>query len=156
MSWMSTYVSVEISPDTTTRPVFTSVSHATRPFGSSRMTASSTPSEIWSAILSGWPSVTDSDVNRYSLSANLVMKRDRLAARFPSRGRSVLAAALRPLVEVDDQRHAVHRVAPAQAVLDEEGVVAGHPRAGVDLDGEARGPHPGLRHVDQFQPVALL
>jgi hypothetical protein len=32
------------------------------------MIASSTPSEIWSAILSGWPSVTDSDVNRYSLS----------------------------------------------------------------------------------------
>ena len=59
---------VEISPETTTRPVFTSVSQATRPFGSSRMTASRTPSEIWSAILSGWPSVTDSEVNRYSLS----------------------------------------------------------------------------------------
>src|SRR3990172_7777875 len=27
-------------------------------------TASSTASEIWSAILSGWPSVTDSDVNK--------------------------------------------------------------------------------------------
>src|SRR5919201_3753709 len=65
---MSTYVVVEISPDTTTRPVFTSVSHATRPCGSSRITASRTPSEIWSAILSGWPSVTDSDVNRNSLS----------------------------------------------------------------------------------------
>src|ERR671927_126750 len=51
MSWMSTYVVVEISPDTTTRPVFTSVSHATRPVGSSRSTASRTPSEIWSAIL---------------------------------------------------------------------------------------------------------
>jgi hypothetical protein len=50
---MSTYVVVEISPDTTTRPVFTSVSQATRPVGSSRMTASRTPSEIWSAILSG-------------------------------------------------------------------------------------------------------
>src|SRR5213082_1402272 len=61
---MSTYVSVVISPETTTSPVLTSVSHATRPFGSSRITASSTPSEIWSAILSGWPSVTDSDVNR--------------------------------------------------------------------------------------------
>src|SRR3954468_19298032 len=65
---MSTYVVVEISPDTTTRPVFTRVSHATRPFGSAARTASRTPSEIWSAILSGWPSVTDSDVNRYSLS----------------------------------------------------------------------------------------
>src|SRR3954454_23003061 len=68
MSWMSTYVVVEISPDTTTRPVLTSVSHATRPFGSSRRTASRTPSEIWSATLSGCPSVTDSEVNRYSLS----------------------------------------------------------------------------------------
>src|ERR1700748_1505996 len=68
MSWMSTYVVVEISPDTTTRPVFTRVSQATRPVGSSRSTASRTPSEIWSAILSGWPSVTDSEVKRYSLS----------------------------------------------------------------------------------------
>src|ERR1700742_4420041 len=73
MSWMSTYVEVEISPDTTTRPVFTSVSQATRPVGSSRMTASRTPSEIWSATLSGWPSVTDSDVNRNSLSEKLVI-----------------------------------------------------------------------------------
>src|SRR3984893_10680926 len=71
---MSTYVSVVISPETTTRPVFTSVSHPTRPVGSSRRTASSTPSEIWSAILSGCPSVTDSEVNRYSVSA-AVMKR---------------------------------------------------------------------------------
>src|SRR5579859_2540736 len=38
------------------------------------MTASSTPSEIWSAILSGCPSVTDSEVNRYSVSP-CVMKR---------------------------------------------------------------------------------
>src|SRR3954466_6162952 len=73
MSWMSTYVVVEISPDTTTSPVFTSVSQATRPVGSSLITASSTPSEIWSAILSGWPSVTDSDVNRYSLSFRVLM-----------------------------------------------------------------------------------
>src|SRR5262252_527244 len=59
---MSTYVSVVISPATTTRPVVISVSQATLPFGSSVRTASSTESEIWSAILSGWPSVTDSDV----------------------------------------------------------------------------------------------
>jgi hypothetical protein len=32
------------------------------------MIASSTPSEIWSQILSGCPSVTDSEVNRYSFS----------------------------------------------------------------------------------------
>src|SRR5215208_1213681 len=78
---MSTYTSVVISPETTTRPVFTSVSHATRPAGSSAITASRTPSEIWSAILSGWPSVTDSDVNRNSLSDSgcVVMRRESLA-----------------------------------------------------------------------------
>src|SRR5215211_1658623 len=90
MSWMSTYVSVEISPDTTTRPVFTSVSHATRPYGSSRSTASSTPSEIWSAILSGCPSVTDSEVNRNSCSESIVRddtgRSDRPRKRAPSVG----------------------------------------------------------------------
>src|SRR5436190_198065 len=59
---MSTYVSVVISPATTTSPVVISVSQATRPSGSLARTASSTESEIWSAILSGWPSVTDSEV----------------------------------------------------------------------------------------------
>src|ERR687888_1219269 len=102
-SWMSTYVVVEISPETTTRPVFTSVSQATRPAGSSRMTASRTPSEIWSATLSGWPSVTDSDVNRNSLSESWVMGRRRVAGFFVL----ALAAALLALVEVDDHRHAV-------------------------------------------------
>src|SRR5215475_8522562 len=59
---MSTYVFVVISPATTTRPVVISVSHATRPSGSSASTASRTESETWSATLSGWPSVTDSEV----------------------------------------------------------------------------------------------
>src|SRR5436190_1410250 len=63
---MSTYVSVVISPATTTSPVVISVSQATRPVGSSASTASSTESEIWSATLSGCPSVTDSDVKRNS------------------------------------------------------------------------------------------
>src|SRR5215470_9268104 len=49
------------------RPVFTSVSTATRPRVSSAMIASRTPSLIWSATLSGWPSVTDSEVKRKSL-----------------------------------------------------------------------------------------
>src|SRR3954451_6660283 len=118
MSWMSTYVFVEISPETTTRPVLTRVSHATRPYGSSRRTASSTPSEIWSATLSGWPSVTDSDVNRNSLSANWVMRPDRLAVcSGPPLRRA--PATLPSLVEVDDQRHPVQRIARAQPVLDE-------------------------------------
>src|SRR5215470_11227527 len=47
-----------------TRPVVTAVSQATRASGSLARIASRTPSEIWSASLSGWPSVTDSDVNR--------------------------------------------------------------------------------------------
>src|SRR2546421_3998270 len=59
---MSMYVDVEISPATHTRPVVMSVSHATRPNGSSIRIASRMASETWSAILSGWPSVTDSEV----------------------------------------------------------------------------------------------
>src|SRR3954447_25887925 len=46
-------------------PVVTRVSQATRLVGSWRRTSSRTASEIWSATLSGWPSVTDSDVNRW-------------------------------------------------------------------------------------------
>src|SRR3954462_9024439 len=66
---MSTYVFVVISPATTTSPVVISVSPATRPSGSSDRTASRTESEIWSATLSGCPSVTDSEVNRNSRAA---------------------------------------------------------------------------------------
>src|SRR5437773_2282060 len=62
-------MSVEISPATTTSPVVIRVSQAQRPVGSPASTASSTESEIWSATLSGWPSVTDSDVKRNSRAA---------------------------------------------------------------------------------------
>ncbi len=62
--WKSTYVDVVISPSTSTRPVVVAASQATRASGSSRRIASRMASEIWSHILSGWPSVTDSDVNR--------------------------------------------------------------------------------------------
>src|ERR1051325_3760723 len=41
-----------------------SVSTATRLRGSWPSRASRMPSLIWSAILSGWPSVTDSEVNK--------------------------------------------------------------------------------------------
>src|SRR5436190_960363 len=67
-------MSVVISPATTTSPVVISVSHATRPFGSPPMTASRTESETWSAILSGWPSVTDSELKeneRFDMRARL-------------------------------------------------------------------------------------
>src|SRR5581483_1370169 len=87
-SWrMSMYVSVVISPATTTRPVVISVSQATRLAGSSASAASSTASEIWSAILSGCPSVTDSDVKRKVRAA---IRRRRVAkARRRSVGRDV-------------------------------------------------------------------
>ena len=42
--------------------VVVAVSQATRALGSSRMIESRMASETWSHILSGWPSVTDSDV----------------------------------------------------------------------------------------------
>src|ERR1700686_46493 len=51
----------------TTSPVDTSVSAATRAYGSCFRIASSTASEIWSATLSGWPSDTDSEENKNSL-----------------------------------------------------------------------------------------
>src|SRR3954451_12001639 len=166
---MSTKVLVEISPETTTRPVLTSVSQATRPNGSSARTASRTPSEIWSATLSGWPSVTDSDVKRYSLSAKEVMAMEgQLRGRFvpltnqelalsAAEATSGLAApALLALGEVDDQWDAVEPVALAQPVLDEVGVVARDAAAGVDLDRDARRPRADLRAVEQLEPVALL
>src|SRR5579883_2291609 len=61
---MSTVQLVVISPITRTSPVVVAVSQATRAAGSCSMIASSTASEIWSQSLSGWPSVTDSEVNR--------------------------------------------------------------------------------------------
>src|SRR5579864_8706063 len=49
---------------TTHRPFVMAVSHATRACGSCPSIPSSTASETWSQILSGCPSVTDSDVRR--------------------------------------------------------------------------------------------
>src|SRR5205814_1173159 len=93
---MSTYVSVVISPATTTSPVVISVSQATRPVGSSASTASSTESEIWSATLSGCPSVTDSDVKRNSRAA---IRRVRLLDLEKRVERAAVARARRPLEE---------------------------------------------------------
>src|SRR5207248_6380109 len=66
---MSMYSDVVSSPATTIRPVVISVSQATRLCGSFASAASRTASEIWSAILSGCPSVTDSEVNKKLRSA---------------------------------------------------------------------------------------
>src|SRR5215510_4471647 len=62
--WKSTTAFVVISPARTTRPVLHSVSAPTREYLSCASNASSTASEIWSETLSGWPSETDSDVNK--------------------------------------------------------------------------------------------
>src|SRR5215204_4524954 len=154
---MSTYTSVVISPETTTSPVFTSVSQATRPSGSSAITASRTPSEIWSAILSGWPSVTDSEVNRNSLSESccVVMGRGRVAAgalvpAVPATSAQRLATCF----EVDHQRDPLHSVAVPQPVLEEVGVVTGHQGAVRDLQREARRLGLELGQVVEPQPPA--
>src|SRR5438477_6982075 len=70
------------------RPVVTSVSHATRLWGSWAISASSTESEIWSAILSGCPSVTDSEVNRWRAPMNAPVESigGRSTALSPRRG----------------------------------------------------------------------
>src|SRR4249920_2158416 len=62
-----------ISPATTAMPVVHMLSQATRLYGSCSNMPSRTASLIWSHILSGWPSVTDSDVNMNRLTfASLV------------------------------------------------------------------------------------
>src|SRR5689334_25374223 len=63
----STVARVVISPPTMTKPVLQNVSHATRDVGSCARQASSTESLTASHSLSGWPSVTDSEVKRYRL-----------------------------------------------------------------------------------------
>ena len=64
MAAKSSTALVVISPASTTRPVVSRVSTATRDSGSVVSAASTIASEIWSATLSGWPSVTDSEVKR--------------------------------------------------------------------------------------------
>src|SRR5919107_3416804 len=59
---ISTYASVVTSPATWTSPVVAMVSTATRDSGSLSSRASRIASLIWSQILSGCPSVTDSEV----------------------------------------------------------------------------------------------
>src|SRR5579864_6404555 len=63
--WMSRSACVVTSPMTTHRPFVMAVSHATRACASWSSIPSRTASETWSQILSGWPSVTDSEVSRY-------------------------------------------------------------------------------------------
>ncbi len=55
---------VVTSPMTTQSPLVIAVSQATRASGSWARRPSRMASETWSQTLSGWPSVTDSDVSR--------------------------------------------------------------------------------------------
>ena len=68
---MSAYPWVVTSPATCTCPVAMRVSTATREDGSWASRASRMPSLIWSAILSGCPSVTDSEVKRLRVTGGL-------------------------------------------------------------------------------------
>src|ERR1700748_3357022 len=110
-------------------PVLTSVSQATRPPGSSAMIASRTLSEIWSATLSGCPSVTDSDVKRCSPSASgFEFGIGEGETKGPA-ARVLLVGRLRPPApagvrdEVDDQRHALQAVGLAHPILQVEGPI---------------------------------
>src|SRR5919201_2254901 len=138
---MSTQMSVVISPATTTRPVVISVSQATRPFVSSVSTASRTVSEIWSATLSGCPSVTDSDVNRKSRTAIrrrrlLDLEEDVEGARVPRAGapqeqgaqrREVRGHLLRRVDAAEPDQALDHRNRVLQVQVDEAAVRVGQP-----------------------------
>src|SRR3954452_14630100 len=134
---MSTYADVVISPATMHRPVVTMVSHATRAAGSLARIASSTESEIWSAILSGWPSVTDSEVKVQLVMVSLLLLcgGSSWARRGSTAGRAFLDDEVeerscdQPLVREPDLR------LPARTSEDEH-------RVGVVLE-----PHPGSRDV---------
>src|SRR3954452_10714708 len=73
MFGIGTYADVVISPATTTSPVVRRVSHATRDAGSCSSRASRMASDTWSAILSGCPSVTDSEVNVHFVTASSLL-----------------------------------------------------------------------------------
>src|SRR5512134_2280659 len=65
------YAEVVISPATTATPVVSRVSQATRDPASWSSISSRIASDTWSATLSGWPSVTDSDVKTWRLELDI-------------------------------------------------------------------------------------
>src|SRR6478609_4546758 len=172
ISGTSRWTSVEISPETTAIPVLTSVSQATRPSGSSAITASRTPSEIWSEILSGWPSVTDSEVKRYSgiAEAYRCLPGARVTKQIKDAGSAVCSAhkRLRTLIcaasrappatgmgyEVDHERHSLEPVGLAHPVLQMVGPVAGDQLAVVYLDRDPRRLLPHLGGVVEAEAAA--
>src|SRR3954454_18140151 len=124
-SGMSTQVLVLTSPEMWTWPVVIIVSTATRLCGSSLSMASRTASLIWSAILSGCPSVTDSDVNK---------RRDmRLPGAVFGAGRAVDYARSLSVEQAEPHHHEVphdvaQRVLAAERHLGRAAVRAEHDR----------------------------
>src|SRR5215471_21429372 len=92
------------------RPVVSRVSHATRENGSPASAASTTASEIWSAILSGWPSVTDSEVKRNPLSMAFSCGNGVDASRGGSAYGGVLRGVRQAKLRPDDRRASYHSV----------------------------------------------
>src|SRR3989339_1587569 len=70
MDWILIYVLVVISPVTTINPIPAITSQATLAYGSFFKILSKTESAIWSQTLSGWPSVTDSEVKKIRVDIN--------------------------------------------------------------------------------------
>src|SRR3954465_13196165 len=151
--------------------VVTVGSQATRPVGSWRSTSSRTASEIWSATLSGWPSVTDSDVNRW-ISRSLIVRTFGKWVKKGRRGspdRTVLQHSveecrqgmeggqgdgLAPRLEAAGQRAGDAAAAPgARDGKGDLGAVGPHPQPVRELHGAARSP--GLAQgAPQHRPVA--
>src|SRR3954453_12581377 len=148
---MSAYPCVVTSPATWTRPVVTIVSTATRLAGSSRSRASRTASLIWSQILSGWPSVTDSEVKSRYVTALLSQRllTDPSGGAGVSVGRSLYRRVPRRVSGLPQLGHHVpdpvgdlllcalgHRMGAAAGVEDGDGVarLPEHPSAGDVVD----------------------
>ena len=149
-----------ISPRTSTRPVVVAVSQATRASGSSRMIASRIASETWSHILSGCPSVTDSEVNRYCealtmlvIQAPLRTFRPRVpsaAARLDSDVMDTQAATSNPMPTADADPAALDAADPLAAFRDR--FVIPDPEL-LYLDGNSLG-RPPLAALERLARVA--
>src|SRR6187431_1155963 len=124
---------VLISPSTITRPVVVAVSQATRAYWSWRMNASRIASLTWSHILSGWPSVTDSDVNRYCAASTMLnggLPRVRTPGRVSLCGSGPGPEGLEVQVALDQAQRLVidHRV----VTQPDDRLALGHEQRGAD------------------------
>src|SRR4051794_38780286 len=127
------------------RPVVTKVSQATRLIGSCSSMASRIESEIWSAILSGWPSVTDSLVKVQLVTTSPVPV-------------GPIGSTLQPLAASPRHHGVEHRVGNRSLVAERyimvhAGGVEDHHLVGVALEAGT-----GHRHVvgdDQIEALAL-